>query len=403
MRKFFTLLGGLLLASGLTVNAEEVTVMITDANYNQIADSYVTELTKDADGNWTLADFLQSGMPISFKFEKPAAGGSSMLTLTSPSFAYEGYENMPYICDAEDNYPTGWIYNYNGNNAWADIVYPYLYLDDGFFNVYGYDMSNPDNTYEYYAHIAVTGDFYNYDSTTEEYSKFESNPWIYLGIWFNEPEEVENPAVPAETFDVTVDLDEAYYYPDYSNYENYEYTPLKSFDAQLEIWEDGTYTLKNIFGTDYSISYTLSNFNPKNVAMVSFTGNFDEEDYFLTPAGKYMHVNVEDENGEQQQVKFLYGNEGSDYSYVEKTIDENGNAQYDVCLNVSGYVNNSTGLLDMYLAFSYSQKTTAVHAVEINDNAPVEYYNLNGQRVAEPSNGIFIRKQGAMTTKVAIK
>ncbi|MDE6631777.1 MAG: hypothetical protein K2K23_02130, partial [Muribaculaceae bacterium] len=196
---------------------------------------------------------------------------------------------------------------------------------------------------------------------------------------------------------------EAYYYPDYNDYENYESTPLKSFDAQLEIWEDGTYTLKNIFGTDYSISYTLSNFNPKNVAMVSFTGNFDEEDYFLTPAGKYMHVNVEDENGETQQVKFLYGNEGSDYSYVEKTIDENGNAQYEVCLNVSGYVNNSTGLLDMYLAFSYDQKTSAVSDVEVNENATVEYYNLQGVKVAEPANGIFIRKQGAKTTKVAIK
>ena len=377
--------------------------MITDYDYNVIADSYTTELTKDANGNWTLADFLESEMPISFKFNKPAAGGSSMLTLTSPSFAFEGYENMPYICDAEENYPNGWIFNYNNNNAWVKIEYPYLYIGEDYFTVYGYDMSNPDNTYEYYARIAVTGDFYNYDSTTEEFTKFESNPYIYLGIWFNEPKEEETPATPTETVNVTVDLEETYYYPDYNDYETYEYTPLKSFDAQLEIWEDGTYTLKNIFGTDYSISYTLSNFNPKNVAKVTFTGNYDAEDYFLTPAGKYMHVNVEDENGESQQVKFLYGNEGTDYSYVEKTIDENGNVQYDVCLNVSGYVNNSTGLLDMYLAFSYGQTSTSVANVEVNENAPVEYYNLQGVKVADPSNGIFIRKQGSKTSKIAIK
>lgn len=37
------------------------------------------------------------------------------------------------------------------------------------------------------------------------------------------------------------------------------------------------------------------------------------------------------------------------------------------------------------------------------DNNPVEYYNLQGVRVADPSNGIFIRKQGTTTSKVIIK
>ncbi len=35
--------------------------------------------------------------------------------------------------------------------------------------------------------------------------------------------------------------------------------------------------------------------------------------------------------------------------------------------------------------------------------APVEYYNLSGVKVAEPSNGIFIRKQGSKTEKVIIR
>lgn len=37
-----------------------------------------------------------------------------------------------------------------------------------------------------------------------------------------------------------------------------------------------------------------------------------------------------------------------------------------------------------------------------NANAPVEYYNLNGVRIANPENGIFIRKQGSKTSKVAL-
>ena len=36
------------------------------------------------------------------------------------------------------------------------------------------------------------------------------------------------------------------------------------------------------------------------------------------------------------------------------------------------------------------------------ENAPVEYYNLQGVKVNAPENGIFIRKQGAKTTKVVL-
>ena len=35
-------------------------------------------------------------------------------------------------------------------------------------------------------------------------------------------------------------------------------------------------------------------------------------------------------------------------------------------------------------------------------NAPVEYYNLQGVKVANPENGIFIKKQGAKATKVIL-
>lgn len=45
--------------------------------------------------------------------------------------------------------------------------------------------------------------------------------------------------------------------------------------------------------------------------------------------------------------------------------------------------------------------TSAVKAIE-NENAPVEYYNLQGVRVANPENGIFVRRQGNKTTKVVL-
>lgn len=45
---------------------------------------------------------------------------------------------------------------------------------------------------------------------------------------------------------------------------------------------------------------------------------------------------------------------------------------------------------------------TAVDNVNIDANVPVEYYNLQGVKVENPENGIFIKKQGSKTTKVVL-
>ena len=44
-----------------------------------------------------------------------------------------------------------------------------------------------------------------------------------------------------------------------------------------------------------------------------------------------------------------------------------------------------------------------VENVVVDANAPVEYFNLQGVRVAEPANGIFIRRQGNKAVKVLVK
>lgn len=48
--------------------------------------------------------------------------------------------------------------------------------------------------------------------------------------------------------------------------------------------------------------------------------------------------------------------------------------------------------------------TLAASAIEnvAADNAAVEYYNLQGVKVANPENGIFVKKQGAKATKVVL-
>lgn len=66
----------------------------------------------------------------------------------------------------------------------------------------------------------------------------------------------------------------------------------------------------------------------------------------------------------------------------DRKADVNG-----VC--IGAYQLNASGIGDIYAEPDYS-------------NAPVEYYNLQGIRVANPENGIFIRRQGNKTTKVIL-
>ncbi|MCH5215695.1 MAG: hypothetical protein J1F10_02040, partial [Muribaculaceae bacterium] len=61
-----------------------------------------------------------------------------------------------------------------------------------------------------------------------------------------------------------------------------------------------------------------------------------------------------------------------------------------------------------YPAFNWQEddKSSSVGDVfgdEVDENAPVEYYNLSGVRVSEPTPGIYIKKQGTKVTKVIVR
>lgn len=47
--------------------------------------------------------------------------------------------------------------------------------------------------------------------------------------------------------------------------------------------------------------------------------------------------------------------------------------------------------------------SAGIDGIVADNEAPVEYFNLQGIRVAEPSNGLYIRRQGKEVTKVMVK
>lgn len=74
----------------------------------------------------------------------------------------------------------------------------------------------------------------------------------------------------------------------------------------------------------------------------------------------------------------------------------------------AGIINNEAAplLIQGIRLFTYTQNyegDTAVEGVEISDNAPAVYYNLQGVQVKGDQPGIYICRQGNKTSKVVVK
>ena len=64
----------------------------------------------------------------------------------------------------------------------------------------------------------------------------------------------------------------------------------------------------------------------------------------------------------------------------------------------------SDGLLyaDIQIIMPFDPFSTGVNDIEADDNAPVEYFNLQGVRVDNPGHGLYIMRKGNSTSKVIL-
>ncbi len=85
--------------------------------------------------------------------------------------------------------------------------------------------------------------------------------------------------------------------------------------------------------------------------------------------------------------------EATDYTFTSAHGEVNAsNASIDLFLVVDGKVNK----------FSAPGITVGIDNIATEENAPVEYFNLQGVKVANPTNGVFIKKQGGKTSKLVL-
>lgn len=74
------------------------------------------------------------------------------------------------------------------------------------------------------------------------------------------------------------------------------------------------------------------------------------------------------------------------------------NKSYDLTVDFNGYSPVAT-----LAEHDENNVPTGVENIDAAETAEVEYFNLSGLRVANPENGIFIRRQGNKVTKVLVK
>lgn len=393
MKKIFTMISAMLLAGGFAINAEKVTFSV---GHWGDGDSYVydkdfeSDFIKNADGSYTIKEFLNSGNPASFKFEMPEVAASSFLKMTGN---LDTSASMPYLLNADGSYMSCYVYNEDGSEK-SEVEYPYVddLGTDYSSYVYRYDMTDPENTYEYYAMIVVAGFLESGDYT----------PWYYVEFNFNEPETGgEMEVIGSTPIDIAVDFwDE----------DAYDYVQAaKNVSTELEFNSDGSYTIKDFCNSGVPVTFTNGEYTTDpdygTYAVVSYSNL--SNGYLLNPATNAMDVVCKmfaADGGDDDFTKLTDIYMGYSYLYKFEKSDPYYVADYYASLSFCGKLEDGNWSDYYYLGFYFNAPdTSGVSETEVDENAPVEYFNLQGVKVANPEKGIFIRRQGKEVKKIMVR
>lgn len=165
-----------------------------------------------------------------------------------------------------------------------------------------------------------------------------------------------------------------------------ELKPLEAAEVESgKLWENKE--IMNIFDLDLA---EYPDNEPK-------TDGLDEFGYGWTDSGF-----------EYQAAKFFINNPDKYRNYIEFTLAEPAKVWVGIKVD-SKYGTNDFAYWNPFRDFTIEKWDEAAEGSGVADlvvedeNAPVEYYNLQGIRVANPENGLYIVKQGNKVTKRIIK
>lgn len=117
--------------------------------------------------------------------------------------------------------------------------------------------------------------------------------------------------------------------------------------------------------------------------------------------GKYM-ASFEVEEGVSvyysivsESLPRVAGKDGLEYTKYTEPFEVEDNQTLNYYSELKGVQSETKSML-------INKQTTGVENILVDQESAAEYYDLQGRRVVNPANGIFIRRQGSTVTKVAL-
>jgi hypothetical protein len=214
-----------------------------------------------------------------------------------------------------------------------------------------------------------------------DYEEDEDGKYLNLGIYTGAAGRTD------PWFDVTI------YLPD-------DFEPLKAADP-YEGLEKKTLVVKVLDSNSINVDFkedVTAYLSDTQVTLVGLFKMTSDITYTIGSDGSisssmskgYVGSNNYEFNGVSNSWIYMYGNEYLTYTASTKTIQDyayfyasNDGRYFQINLNEESAVSDIT--------------------VDETSDAPVEYYNLQGVRVANPQGGLFIKRQGNKASKVIIK
>lgn len=195
----------------------------------------------------------------------------------------------------------------------------------------------------------------------------------------------------------------------FSVYDDDNATYCQDFVSEFTINADGSYTIANFANTGQPLSFTTDALVDDQNNNITFTGDnisllADYSlAYILNSDGSYATGVVYDESGTATNLNYIYVYYG-EYSTLYPEVAD-GVRTISGSISFSGDLDSGDYASYYYAYFSFDDPNyDSIKSVTTNDEeTPVEYYNMQGMRISNPENGIFIRRQGSNTSKVMIK
>lgn len=174
---------------------------------------------------------------------------------------------------------------------------------------------------------------------------------------------------------------------------------------------------KTICGVEFTGWFQLRNDNPdptpetptpgvqdgSTALSVESKGNVDLSVYYRRQKGNTEGGHVAGDNKDLLCMNVTTGAAVTDVLTLDNP-DENSESYAFVkgtfSLTPGNYVLYRRGSTMRVFGFTWTGETSAITDIAADENAPVEYFNLQGIRVDNPTSGLYIKRQGSKVTKV---